>query len=49
MYGVCCRLEGTVDSIPQGLLDGRPASSLVLTHHQVNHFVEYLFVDILII
>ncbi|XP_050543090.1 uncharacterized protein LOC126906555 [Daktulosphaira vitifoliae] len=34
MYGVCCRLEGTVDSIPQGLLDGRPASSLVLTHHQ---------------
>lgn len=35
MYGVCCRLEGTVDSIPQGLIDGRPASSLVLTHHQV--------------
>jgi len=35
MYGVCCRLEGTVDSIPQGLLDGRPASSVLLTHHQV--------------
>jgi len=34
MYGVCCRLEGTVDSIPQGLLDGRPASSVLLTHHQ---------------